>query len=484
MPVTEEPSSRAARFVPKLPTKHFPPPEIRDMPEAPTRRQSWRLIGPGIVAAGVGLASGEFILWPYVASQVGLVFLWGAVVGVFMQFFINMEIERYALATGETVLEGFNRFWVHWGLFFAAMTVLGNLWPGWATGSATLVSYMVGGNATYIAIGMLLIVAVSLTVVKVVYTALERIIFVKIAAILIFIVVCVLFVIKKPTYAALPDAVTHFGEFPVAALGFATLAGAIAFSGAGGGQNLCQSNWIRDAGFGMGKYHQPPLGGESGHVEAKSTAGYVFVPDTENMKRWNGWWKFANTEQLVSFVAITIITIWFMSMVAHATIYGQDVPNSIGFIKIEGNVLGELVGDWFKLLFWFVGALSLFAASFGIIDYTARLVSNTVKTAYMRESTMSETKLYAIVVWSLCVIGCAVLLSGLNQPLVLLIISAVVGSLQMCVYSGLLVYMNRKSLPAPIQIRGFRAGFLVFCCAAYGSLFVLSANQQIQLLLK
>jgi hypothetical protein len=43
------------------------------------------------------------------------VFLWGAVVGVFMQFFINMEIERYALATGETVLEGFNRFWVHWG---------------------------------------------------------------------------------------------------------------------------------------------------------------------------------------------------------------------------------------------------------------------------------------------------------------------------------------------------------------------------------
>src|SRR5687767_12458376 len=107
MAVTEEPSSRPSGFVPTLPTKHFPPPEIRDMPAAPTRKQSWRLIGPGIVAAGVGLASGEFILWPYVASQVGLVFLWGAVVGVFMQFFINMEIERYALATGETVLEGF-----------------------------------------------------------------------------------------------------------------------------------------------------------------------------------------------------------------------------------------------------------------------------------------------------------------------------------------------------------------------------------------
>ena len=30
--------------------------------------------------------------------------------------------------------------------------------------------------------------------------------------------------------------------------------GAAAFAGAGGGQNLCQSNYIRDKGFGMGRY--------------------------------------------------------------------------------------------------------------------------------------------------------------------------------------------------------------------------------------
>src|SRR5689334_10785971 len=96
---TEDPPIRTGGFLPTLSTKHFPAPEIRDMPAAPTRAQYLSLIGPGIVAAGVGLASGEFILWPYVASQVGLVFLWGAVVGVLMQFYLNMEIERYALAT-------------------------------------------------------------------------------------------------------------------------------------------------------------------------------------------------------------------------------------------------------------------------------------------------------------------------------------------------------------------------------------------------
>src|SRR5215211_4167493 len=98
------------------------------MPAEP--KQYWRLIGPGIIAAGVGLASGEFILYPYIASQVGLVFVWAALVGVVTQFFINMEIERYTLATGETALTGFSRYWRHWGLVFALLTFLANAWPG------------------------------------------------------------------------------------------------------------------------------------------------------------------------------------------------------------------------------------------------------------------------------------------------------------------------------------------------------------------
>src|SRR6185295_10959298 len=44
--------------------------EVREMPEPP--RNYWRLVGPGIVAGGVGLSSGEFVLWPFIASQVGL----------------------------------------------------------------------------------------------------------------------------------------------------------------------------------------------------------------------------------------------------------------------------------------------------------------------------------------------------------------------------------------------------------------------------
>jgi hypothetical protein len=61
-----------------FPTHNVGKPEVREMPAEP--KQYWRLIGPGIIAAGVGLASGEFILYPYIASQVGLVFVWAALV--------------------------------------------------------------------------------------------------------------------------------------------------------------------------------------------------------------------------------------------------------------------------------------------------------------------------------------------------------------------------------------------------------------------
>ncbi len=86
--------------VDRLRSTHLPPPELKPLPEPPS--STARIVGPGIVAAGVGLASGEFILYPYIASQVGLVFVWAALVGLVTQYFLNMEIERYTLATSRS----------------------------------------------------------------------------------------------------------------------------------------------------------------------------------------------------------------------------------------------------------------------------------------------------------------------------------------------------------------------------------------------
>jgi hypothetical protein len=99
------------RPIEALPLKYLPRPEVRDLPAPPTNQ--WRFVGPGIIAAGVGLASGEFILFPCIASQIGLGFVWAALLGLITQYFLNMEIECCTPATGETALTGFSRLWRH-----------------------------------------------------------------------------------------------------------------------------------------------------------------------------------------------------------------------------------------------------------------------------------------------------------------------------------------------------------------------------------
>jgi hypothetical protein len=458
----------------RFPTKHVPAVSVRDVPEPP--RSTWRVIGPGVIAAGVGLASGEFILWPYIASQVGLIFLWAAAIGIITQWFINMEIERYTLATGETALTGFSRFWRHWGLVFAILVYFANLWPGWVTSSATMVTYMFGGNVSWIAAGMLVVIGISLTLAPVVYTALERVEFVKVGLVLLFIVVAVVFAISADAWGELPKTVTA-PRFPNE-LGFALVLSALAFAGAGGGQNLCQSNWIRDKGYGLGAYVPRLVSPVTGHEEAAATErGFIFEPDEGNMARWRRWWKVANTEQAVTFAAISFLTILFMSMLAYSTVFGQEgLANSVAFLEAEGNALKDLVGPWFGTLFWVIGAFSLFAAAMGIVDYTSRLAADVLKTSYLRS--MSESKIYFALVWGLVAIGLLILLVGFDQPLVLLVISACVGGGMMFIYSILLLVLNRRVLPEPIQIRSYRVVALVWAVLLFGVFSVLTIWEQ------
>jgi hypothetical protein len=460
----------------RFPTKHLPAVTVRDVPEPP--RSTWRVIGPGVVAAGVGLASGEFILWPYIASQVGLIFLWAALIGIVTQWFINMEIERYTLATGETALTGFSRFWRHWGLVFAILVYFANLWPGWVTSSATMVTYLYGGSedaVSWIAIGMLLLIGVTLTLAPVIYTALERVEFAKVGLVLLFLVVALVVAITADAWSELPRTVTA-PRFPDE-LGFALVLSALAFAGAGGGQNLCQSNWIREKRFGLGAYVPRLVSPITGHEEPAPGAGFIFEPDEGNMSRWRRWWKVANIEQAVTFAAISFITIVFMSMLAYSTVFGQEgLANSVAFLQAEGEALKADVGSWFGNLFWVIGAVSLFAAAMGIVDYTSRLAADVLKTSYLRQ--MSESRLYFWLVWGLIAIGSVILLIGFDQPLVLLVISACVGGGMMFIYSMLLLVLNRRVLPEAIQIRSYRIVALVWAVLLFGVFSVLTVWQQ------
>src|SRR5918998_868588 len=176
------------------------PVEERELPPAPPLR---RIIGPSVILVGIGIASGEYVLYPYIASQVGLVFLWAAFVGLLTQFFINMEIERYTLATGETAVTGFQRLWKPLGLVMVACAIVPNMWPAWATSGATALLFVFGGSedsARWVAIPALLLIGVLLSASPVVYRTIEKTEFIKVALVLLFLVVALVAAVTSDAY--------------------------------------------------------------------------------------------------------------------------------------------------------------------------------------------------------------------------------------------------------------------------------------------
>src|SRR3989338_4497157 len=134
-----------------------------------------KLLGPSFIILGLGLGSGEIILWPYLTSNYGMGIIWGALLGITFQFFMNMEIERYALAHGESVFVGFARKLKWLPAWFLLSTFVPWIWPGIVASSAKLIGSLFGIEQTqYLAIGMLVLMGLILTLGPILYKTVER----------------------------------------------------------------------------------------------------------------------------------------------------------------------------------------------------------------------------------------------------------------------------------------------------------------------
>ncbi len=459
--MTETVSSKASADGWNEPTKNLPPLAVRELPEPLPLS---KIIGASVILLATALGSGELLIWPYITTQAGVGLLWLATLGFLSQYFLNMEIERYTLATGETAVTGFSRFWKPWGIVFALGAILPNAFPGWAASAATSLTFLTGwGESTipWIVTIVLLSIGLAITVSPVVYNTIERVEMVLVIIIVAFLVLAIIIATNLSAWTGIvteaPEGIANFPRY-VNEIGIATILGAIAFAGAGGANNLTQSNYIRDKGMGMGVHIPRIVSPITGEEEARPSTGYSFEVNEENLRRWDGWWKVANREQLLTFVVIGLGTLIGLSVLV-ASVLGEGTygdPGSIDFIKEEAIVLGEEIGVWFEYFFYIAAFAVLLSTNVGIVDYVSRLTADSLKTGYLARSEFwSESKLYFVAAWIMCIGGSAIIWSGI-EPLFLLVIASSGGGVVMFLYSGMLIWLNRRILPEPIKIKGAR----------------------------
>jgi hypothetical protein len=457
----------------ELPSKYLPAAEVRELPEP---EGLGKYMGASVIITATALGSGELILWPYITSQVGLGLAWLMLLGVTLQYFLNMEIERYTLITGETAVTGFSRMWLPWGMVFVLGAILPNTWPGWASSGATVFTYIFGLSESAVPIVstiFLLSIGLAVSISPVIYQTLEKAEGVMVAAIVVFMVVAIAIATEGSAWSAVvTEAPAGFVDLPNAAteLGIASLFGAVVFAGAGGANNLVQSNYIRDKGMGMGIRIPNIVSPITGDEVAAPSLGYTIEPTRENERRWKRWWTIANQEQLITFWFIGVLLLVGLTVLVNSTIGVQEnVATDLAFIQDEGQALAGTIGPWFEEFFYIAGFLMLFSTNIGVIDYVSRLSGDSLKVTFLKNSAFwSESKIYLTVTWFMIIVGSGIIWTG-AEPIVLLVIASAGGGFVMAFYSVLLIALNRKTLPEFAKLKGWRLPVMIFTALFYCS---------------
>ncbi|HLD51653.1 hypothetical protein A3K34_03765 [candidate division WWE3 bacterium RIFOXYC1_FULL_40_10] len=441
------------------------------LPKPPTLR---KLIGPSFVILGLGLGSGELILWPYMASKYGMGIIWGAVIGITFQFFMNMEIERYALARGESVFMGFARKLKWLPFWFLISTFIPWIWPGIIASSAKLLGSLFGLESTqFLAIGLLVFIGLILSLGPVLYKTVEGIQKVIIGLGVPAILVLAIYLASSADWLAAVKGVIGQGDgywlLPVG-VPLATFLGALAYAGAGGNLNLAQSYYVNNKGYGMGKYSGQITSLLTGKSQEISLSGTKFEPTLENVLTFKDWWKKVNIEHFIIFWLTGAITMVLLSLLAYSTVYETSGSASdINFVLTEGALIGQKIFPIIGTIFVLTAAVMLMATQMTVFDATSRILSeNLILASNGRIAEKSIPKIYYSMLWVQIFAGILIFLLGFTQPLQLVITAAVLNAFAMFVHVGLTLWMNLTALDKQLRPNIFRITMMLSAFIFYG----------------
>ncbi len=434
--------------IPSLEYRELPPPF------------NWKkAIGVGIVVVGMAMGTGELILWPHLVSKYGLAILWLGLIGITIQYFINQEVARHALATGESFFTSSARILSFSPVFWFFAAILLYVWPAWAAALGTILSSLFGFGSYMVWswLSLALVLAITFSG-KVAYGVLEKTLKFTVPTFFLLLIIISFKNLNGTLLIEMFQGVINFGYVPDNA-DWSLLLGAIVFAGAGGMLNLAISLWYRDKQLGMAKYVGRIANPISGKAEAVSVTGYTFEDTPENRKHWKGWMTFVRIDQGIIFWLLGLVTLLLLSVNAYAVLSPQGIiPEGLDLVSAQAKIFSDSWGIWGEKLYLFMAYLMLFSVMWTVLDALTRIVSDIVHTnsrvgkmipVFMWANRVSIHHLYYGLMFAFVVISA--LLVPFQQPFTLLIITSVLGGLVMAIYIPLLLYLNNFKLPQFIR---------------------------------
>src|SRR5215207_8202489 len=462
---------------------------IAELPHAPRPRGlGWfSAIGPGVIALGVSIGSGEFLLGPAAFVTYGLSLLWIVGVAALLQTLLNLELMRYTMATGEPIFTGFMRTRPHasfWAWFYAALYFLQMGWPGWAGAAAGAVFFLFAkrlpaaaeaGTVYAIGVGMFLLCGLILTIGRRIERTLEYLNWIMVAVIIGGLGGLAILFVPLSTWGAAVVGFAGFdmrtGSFQLVPPGadFFLLGAFAAYAGGGGVANLTLSNWARDKGYGMSSSVGFIPAAVGGKKVALAHSGSTFEPNAESLERWRGWWRIVRVDQWgVYFIGA------ILGMALPALLYVTFVPagsdiRGLGIAAALAQAVATQKGAIFGGAIAILGVWILFKAQLDILEGMTRAVTDILWTGSARIRAWRGGDVRVVYYSALAVITLwGILALRLTQPIILLSLSANMAGIVFIISSLHLLYINTRLLPVALRPPMWRRVALVALALFYG----------------
>jgi hypothetical protein len=472
-------TSRPALTVADLPD----PEQVFNVQRIGPRELFQYALGPSLIALGISIGSGEWLLGPQAVGQFGFVGVgWVILISAVLQTFYNVECSRYVLATGEVPVVGWGRvppgylLWVPLSVFVVIFAFIAG---GWAASAGQGVYALVHGEIAPTgaeepriwAIALLVLVFLITAAARRISRTLELANWLMVGVILVALVLVALFAVPFRlwwegirgfvTPAAPPSGIT------------ATTLGALAgFTALASGLNWYVMGHYRDKGYGMG-YRAGFLSGLRGERRELLASGVTFPDDPANAARWKRWYRLLLTDMWgIFFIGAMLGMLLPTIVMARAVEISGQKPTTGNVPTFAATAFRPEYGAWMFYLLLLVGVLILFSTQLGIFEAMVRVVTDAAHATSPRLRRLLEgdpRRFYYPFMLVLLVIIAVIL--HLALPVSLVQWSANMSNLGALIYPFLLMYLNSK-LPRPARPRPWHCVLLVLNFLFFGFFFV------------
>ncbi len=415
------------------------------------------MLGPGIIWMALAQGSGELIWWPYIIAKYGLTFLFLLLPACLLQYPVTYSIGYYTVATGESIFQGFIRLNRVFAIILWLLMTLSFLWFGaFASAGGTALAELTGFPASFTQRGRTLFWAyVSMGIFlsailfsRVVYTLIER--FMKVVAI-VTVVGLVWACSEERVVGYLPEFVRGlFGSVgPMPRMwdpsDATKLLTAVTFAGLGGFWTLFYSYWLREKGIGMSAYIGRITGPVTGRPEVIPDTGFIPMDDEENRRRFVRWKRYLLVDSGIGIFG-NIFTTLMTCLLAYALLFPEGIlPQGYEIAVVQSRFFEVNWGGIGTVIFLIVACAFLSDTWLATVDAVSRIQADIFHSLFPVTKGVSVRTLYYVFLAILTVVTSVTMLFTAPGPLILL--SALIGFIGTCIFSGALIVLNHYYLP-------------------------------------